>query len=146
MPKVFEVEFIVFSLVGTLWTSVLKFWVHWKTPFSPRLLMYIRNETRTNIEPSGTPALILAQDEQWLLRTSSFSNNSVRGLNVTPETVFKMMNNDSPVSHFFSSFLNVKEYPSNFIFIIKSGKHLVDWHKNHQTKNLIVFQIWNILF
>ena len=30
--------------------------------------MYIRNKTGPNIEPWGTPTLILAQGERWLLR------------------------------------------------------------------------------
>ena len=35
--------------------------------------MYIRNKRGPNTEPWGTPALLLAQDELWLLRiTLSF--------------------------------------------------------------------------
>ena len=30
--------------------------------------MYIKNKTGFNIEPWGTPALILAQGERWLLK------------------------------------------------------------------------------
>ena len=40
--------------------------MHWR--LSDKSLMYTRNKSWPNIDPGGTPALILAQDELWLLR------------------------------------------------------------------------------
>ena len=50
--------------------------------------MYIRNKSRPNIEPWGTPALKLAQDELWPLRITLcfvFLKKSVERLNKFPE-------------------------------------------------------------
>ena len=60
--------------------------LHWR--LSDKSLMYIRNKSGPNIEPWGTPALILAQDELWSLRITLcflFLKESVKRLNKFPE-------------------------------------------------------------
>ena len=42
--------------------------LHWR--LSDKSVMYIRNKSGPNIDPWGTPALIVAQDELWPLRIS----------------------------------------------------------------------------
>ena len=54
--------------------------------------MYIKNKTGSNIEPWGTPALILAQGERWLLRITllSFFKKSVKRINKFPEIPLRL--------------------------------------------------------
>ena len=55
--------------------------------------MYIRNNSRPYLDPWGTPALILAQDELWWLRTTLcflFLKKSVKRLNRFPDTQLRL--------------------------------------------------------
>ena len=55
--------------------------------------MYIRNKSAPNVEPSGTPALILVQDELFSLRITLcflFLKKAVKRLNKFPEFALRL--------------------------------------------------------
>ena len=67
-------------------SSVNNLGLHWR--LLDKSLMYIRNKSGPNIEPWGTPALILAQGELWPLRITLcflFLKKSVKRLYKFPE-------------------------------------------------------------
>ena len=78
LPSTFIYFLCVFVavLLGTLTVQNSKEWsannVELRWRLSHKSLMYIRNESRPNIKPWETSALILAQDELWALRITLF--------------------------------------------------------------------------
>ena len=56
--------------------------------------MYIKNKSRYYLEPWGTPASVLAQDEIWLLKTTIcflfLKKKSVKRLNQFPDTQLRL--------------------------------------------------------
>ena len=60
--------------------------------------MYIRNKSGSNVEPWGSPALILTLDELWALRITLcflFFRKSVKSLNKFPKVPLRL----TPSSH-----------------------------------------------